>query len=113
MAGTVVYSVIFVESSGGSGNCSPADPQTENWDAGRQGLVLQKIDAGLNGFWRQRPNSPPVQFVLDNLGSRATSCEPINHPHTDDGKWMADILNGLNYPTAPDWPDYVYAARVR
>src|SRR6478672_10478593 len=28
MAGTIAVSVVFVESSGGAGNCSPADPQT-------------------------------------------------------------------------------------
>ena len=47
MAGKVVYSVVFVESSGGTGNCSPADPQTENWSTTRQTTVLSEISAGL------------------------------------------------------------------
>lgn len=111
MAGTAVYSVVFVESSGGSGNCSPADPQTENWSAIRQQEVLTEINDGLTGFWARRSNSPPVSFFLDNWGSRATSCEPINRPSSDQGKWIADVLTGMGYPTAPTWPDYMIAAR--
>ena len=97
MAGTVVYTVVFVESSGGTGNCSPADTQTENWDAGRQNTVLSEISQGL-AFWTGRSNRPsPLTFTLDNRGSRPTSCEPINHPARpgDEGKWIADVLRAL------------------
>jgi len=99
MAGTVVYSVVFVESSGGTGNCSPADPQTENWDAARQTTVLSEIGAGLS-FWTGRSNRPnPLTFVLDNRGTQATSCEPITRPGrgltSDEPKWVADVLVAL------------------
>jgi len=102
MAGTIVYSVVFVESSGGSGNCSPADAQTENWDASRRATVLTEISDGL-AFWTGRSNrASPLTFVLDNLGTQPTSCEPINRrggppsPNNgEEGLWMADVLKAL------------------
>ena len=101
MAGTVVYSVLFVESSGGAGFCSPADPQTENWDAPRQAKVLQEISDGL-AFWPARTNRPALSFVLDNLGTAPTSCEPINRPfYTERGKWIADALTAKGFPATP------------
>jgi len=99
MAGTVVYSVVFVESSGGTGNCSPPDTQTENWDAARRTAVLSEISAGLS-FWTGRSNRPsPLTFVLDNRGTQPTSCEPINHTaggsSSYEGKWIADVLKAM------------------
>ncbi len=100
MAGTVAYTVVFVESSGGTGNCSPADAQTENWDAGRQNTVLSEISQGL-AFWTGRSNRPsPLTFTLDNQGSQPTSCEPITRPSSDEGKWIADVLKALGRPDA-------------
>lgn len=98
MAGTVVVSVVFVESSGGTGNCSPADPQTENWDPARQTTVLNEINEGL-AFWTARSNRPdPLTFILDNRGIQRTSCEPINRPSTDQGRWIADVLTAMGFP---------------
>jgi len=95
MAGTVVYSVVFVESSGGAGNCSPADSQTENWDTTRRNQVLSEIGAGLS-FWTSRANRPsPLTFVLDDRGTQPTSCEPISRPSGDEGKWIADVLKAM------------------
>ena len=113
MAGTIVVSVVFVESSGGSGYCSPADAQTENWDASRRQTALDKISDGLL-FWTSRSGGPsPLTFVLDNLGAQPTSCEPINHPGGnifeggDEGLWMADTLKALGWSDAtPDNYDY-------
>jgi hypothetical protein len=95
MAGTVVASVVFVESSGGSGYCSPADSQTENWDITRRNSVLGEISAGLS-FWTSRADRPsPLTFVLDDRGTQPTSCEPIKHPADDEGKWIADVLKAM------------------
>jgi hypothetical protein len=95
MAGTVVYTVVFVESSGGTGNCSPADAQTENWSPARQTTVLSEISDGL-AFWTGRSNRPsPLTFTLDNRGSQPTSCEPISRPSGDESKWIADVLKAL------------------
>src|SRR3990172_7142086 len=65
MAGTIVYSVVFVDSAGGAGYCSPADSQSENWDGARQSQVLQEIQEGAV-FWTSRLNGPVRSFVLDN-----------------------------------------------
>jgi len=101
MAGSAAYSVIFVESNGGAGNCAPADPQTEDWDAERQSTVLTQISAGM-AFWTSRASAPsPLTFVLDNQGVRTTSCEPINRTSRfegDEGLWVSDIMNGLGHP---------------
>lgn len=100
MAGTIVYSVVFVESSGGSGYCSPADPQTENWDSTRRNQVLTEIAAGLS-FWTSRANRPsPLTFVLDDRGVQPTSCEPINRSTEDEGKWIADVLKAMGRSSA-------------
>ncbi|MDO8615377.1 MAG: hypothetical protein Q7T33_06525 [Dehalococcoidia bacterium] len=113
MAGTVVYSVVFVESSGGVGNCSPADPSTENWDIGRQNAVLEEIRVGLD-FWRGRPNSPilnDLTFQRDLWGTEPTSCEPITRPAKpgDQPKWIADVLTAMGWPATP--ANYMSVAR--
>ncbi len=109
MAGTVVYSVVFVESSGGTGNCSPADPQTENWSGARQTTVLSEISDGL-AFWTARSSRPsPLTFVLDNQGTQPTSCEPITRPQADEAKWAADVLTAMGFPATP--ADYYTVAR--
>jgi subtilisin-like proprotein convertase family protein len=109
MAGTVAYSVVFVESSGGSGKCSPADAQTENWSAARQTMVLGEISSGL-AFWTSRFNRPsPLTFVLDNRGVQPTSCEPITRPYTDESKWVADALTAMGFPATTS--NYLTVAR--
>jgi hypothetical protein len=101
MAGNIVYSVVFLESSGGTGRCSPADAQTETWSASRQSTVLSKISAGL-AFWTARTGRPnPLTFMLDNRGTRATSCEPIRRPSTQDNLWIADALTAMGFPATP------------
>ena len=98
MAGSIAYSVIFVESNGGSGNCAPADAQTENWDNARRAAVLSEISAGM-AFWTARANGPsPLTFVLDDLGVRTTSCEPIRGTSGAEGKWITDIIGPMGYP---------------
>jgi hypothetical protein len=101
MAGTIVYSVVFIESSGGTGSCSPADPQTENWSASRRSAVLAEISAGL-AFWTSRTGRPkPLTFMLDNRGTRATSCEPVTRSSSDEGLWIADALTAMGFPATP------------
>jgi hypothetical protein len=110
MAGKIVYSVVFVESKGGSGHCSPADSQSENWDSSRRSAVLSEISAGVK-FWTARTGKPsPLTFMLDNRGVRATSCEPIKRPaFPDEGKWIADALTALGFPATPS--NYFNVAR--
>jgi len=102
MAGSAAASVVFVESSGGTGNCSPADSQSENWSSARQTTVLSEIADGL-AFWTARSSRPaPLTFVLDNRGTQPTSCEPIERPgggpSSDEPKWIADVLTAMGFP---------------
>ncbi len=112
MAGDVVYSVIFVESSGGQGRCSPADPETEDWGPARRTKVLSEIRAGFR-FWTSRSERPtPLRFSLDDLGTSPTSCEPISHGFDDideRGKWIADVLTAEGFPATA--ATHVSAAR--
>jgi Ca2+-binding RTX toxin-like protein len=109
MAGTAVASVVFVESNGGAGNCSPADTQTENWDVARQSAVLSEISAGL-AFLTSRANRPsPLTFTVDNRGSQFTSCEPINRLSNNEGRWIADVLTAMGFPASPS--NYFTVAR--
>ena len=112
MAGKIVYGVVFVESSGGTGNCSPADPNLESWDQARMDHVLAEIDEGLQ-FWLDRSGRPSeLTFVREDWGARATSCEPVarnvSGPASDEGKWVADVLTSLNVTVTP--ADYIGAA---
>ena len=98
MAGRISVSVVFVESAGGAGNCSPADPQTENWSADRQTAAINEITEGMN-FWLNRTSRPsPLSFIIDNQGARNTSCEPINRSDDDEDRWIADVLTGMGFP---------------
>jgi hypothetical protein len=109
MAGTIVYTVVFVESSGGTGFCSPADSQSENWSSSRQNTALTRISTGL-GFWTSRKNRPnPLTFRQDKQGTRATSCEPITRPSTHQGRWIADVLTAMGFPATPS--NYIDIAR--
>jgi hypothetical protein len=109
MAGSIVYSVVFVESNGGTGNCSPADAQSENWSSTQQTTVLSEISAGL-AFWTSRTGKPkPLTFMLDNRGTRFTSCEPIKRSSSDDARWIADVLTAMGFPATPS--NYFNVAR--
>jgi hypothetical protein len=104
MAGRVVYSVFFPESSGGSGYCSPADASTENWTVAERNFVMAKLDEAYTGFWETRTNAPsPVDFVPDDQGVYPTSCEPITRTKSEDAKWISDVLTARGYPACPDW----------
>ena len=107
--------MVFVESSGGAGNCSPADPQTENWSAARRNEVLAAIGVGLQ-FWTTRADSPgfpgQLSFVPDNRGVRLTSCEPITRTAGAEGQeslWIADVLTAMGFPATPS--NYFNVAR--
>jgi hypothetical protein len=110
MAGTIVVSILFVESAGIAGYCAPADPKSEQWDAARQAMVLAKIAEAMD-FWTGRSNRPePLTFAIDPLGTGFTSCEPIARSSADQGRWTADVLSGLGYSATPS--NYLAVARA-
>jgi hypothetical protein len=110
MAGTIAVGVIFVQSGASSGNCSPPDPVTEQWDASRRQQVLTKVSEGLN-FWTTRNNRPAIlTFSIQDLGVQLTSCEPINRPSTDEKLWIPDVLTRLGVSATPS--NYVGPART-
>jgi hypothetical protein len=65
--------------------------------------VLSEITQGTT-FWTSRANRPPLNFVIDNLGTAPTSCEPITrlfNPFLERGKWIADVLTAEGFPATP------------
>jgi hypothetical protein len=113
MAGKIVYTVVFLESSGGTGFCSPADLSTENWTSSRQNTVLTEIRTGL-GFWTLRRERPSLSFIQDpdpkyHGKKQPTSCEPITRPSSDQGLWIADALTAMGFPATPN--NYISIAR--
>jgi hypothetical protein len=101
MAGSIAVSVVFPESSGGTGNCSPADAQTETWSEPRRQQVLGEVQEGMQ-FWASRTGSPNVSFVIDDRGVQPTSCEPITRTARGGGSgerlWVADTLTAMGFP---------------
>jgi hypothetical protein len=108
MAGLIATTVIFVESNGGAGNCQPADPSTENWEAGRQGLVLGEIQTAL-ASWETLPIPKPALHFLPvvNWGTYPTSCEPITRPGGKsivgghEALWISDVMNAAGWASTP------------
>ena len=39
--------------------------------------------------------------MLDNRGTRVTSCEPITRSSLDEGRWVADVLTAQGFPATP------------
>jgi hypothetical protein len=104
MAGDVAVSIVFVESSGGAGACSPADPQTETWTQPRRDQVVAEVQEATQ-FWATRTGRPRLNFIIDDRGLQPTSCEPINRTarggSTGEALWVADTLSAMGFPATP------------
>jgi hypothetical protein len=102
MAGAVAVGIVLVESDGS------LDPSTEDWSPAEKQQVYDEIAAGLD-WWASREPRAHLSFVYDDHFSDPlpVGLEPINHPHTDQERWVADAMGKLGY----DAPGYI--GRVR
>ncbi|MCR5163348.1 MAG: fibronectin type III domain-containing protein [Thermoguttaceae bacterium] len=99
MIGNVFVRVVLLESNG------QTDASTENWTSDRIRTVKNEISEGLQ-WWEDTfdnyyPDSPiDLNFQIDFTYADSpfqTSYEPINHPHTDDYRWVSEFLVSQGY----------------
>ncbi len=102
--GTVAVGIILPESNGA------VDPNKENWSAQEITNVKNEVQEALTWWEGQAPPAADLHFVLDTAAPRvvATSYEPINHPQTDEGKWIGQTLSNIGYGSG-DYFDRAYA----
>jgi PKD repeat protein len=90
LIGKVAVGVVFLESNGS------IDIETEDWTLNEESNVVNEISVGLNWLKSQKPNAG-ISFNLDVHYRVPTNYEPINHPHTDAGLWVAEAMAYLGY----------------
>lgn len=101
LAGDVGYNLILLESDGGPGFCSPANPSSEDWSANQIVEVFNGVTRGME-FWARRDASPEqVIPQMLSLTVARTSCEPIARTVGDSSKWIADALTATGCPAQP------------
>ena len=102
MIGDVAVGIILPESDGSG------DPSTEDWTAAERQLVYNEIAAACN-WWAAREPRAHLRFFYDDHFSNPVSTlyEPINHPHSDQGLWIGDVMGKLGYSASS------YFTRVR
>jgi hypothetical protein len=102
MIGDVAVGIILPESDGSG------DPSTEDWTAAERQLVYNEIAAACN-WWAARESRAHLRFFYDDHFSNPvpTSYEPINHPHSEQGLWIGDVMGRLGYSASS------YFTRVR
>lgn len=99
MIGNVYVRVVLLESNG------QIDASVENWTSDRIRTVKNEISEGLqwweDTFDKYCPDSPiDLNFHIDFTYANTpfqTNYEPINHPHTDDYRWVSEFLVSQGY----------------
>lgn len=102
MIGDIAVGIILPESDGSG------DPSTEDWTGEERQLVYSEIVAACN-WWATREPRAQLRFFYDDHFSNpvTTRYEPINHPHSDQGLWIGDVMGKLGYTASS------YFTRVR
>ena len=92
MMGSVAYALILPESNGA------VDVNQENWTAAEIASVSSAVQAGVTWWAGQEPNAS-LSFSYDPLSPYVidTSYEPINHPKSDEGLWINEVMASLGY----------------
>lgn len=102
MIGDIAVGIVLPESDGSG------DPSTEDWTVEERQLVYQEIVAACN-WWAAREPRAHLRFFYDDHFSSPvpTRYEPINHPHSEQGLWIGDVMGKLGYSASS------YFTRVR
>ena len=90
--GRVAVGIVLPESNGSH------DPSTENWTQAERSLVWDKVTAAAE-WWAAREPQAHLTFVYDDgtAAPTATGYEPINHPQSDQGLWISEVMSGKGY----------------
>lgn len=89
MLGQVAVGIVMPQCSGVIDRC------TETWTPTAKDEVIQQITAGLN-WWSEQLHGR-VTFVLAEPRQVSTAYEPINHPQSDEGLWIGDVMANLGF----------------
>ena len=99
MIGDISVAIILPESNGA------IDPNQENWTSGDRSAVISEIQAAMN-WWAAREPNAHLSFTY-TFAILATSYEPIHRPSTDEGLWIAEVMQDIGYTSG----DYFYRVR--
>jgi len=90
--GRVAVGIVLPESNGSH------DPSTENWTQAERSLVWDKVTAAAE-WWAAREPQAHLTFVYDDgtAAPTATGYEPNNHPQSDQGLWISEVMSGKGY----------------
>ena len=89
--GSVSVSVLFLESTGA------IDADTEDWSPAQKSLALQKVQTALDWWASQEPRAG-ISFVTEWIEEVPISYEPITRSTDDDGLWIAEAMEYLDFP---------------
>ena len=98
MLGDVAVGIILPESAGNG----------ENWTTEEKNAVVNEIQAGLNWWKSTGGELANLNFEYDLQLGIPTTYEPINHPQSEEGLWIDNVMYNLGY-TSGDYWDRVYA----
>ncbi len=101
MLGDVSIGIILPESTGA------IDPQTETWTSTEQSNLVSEIQAAMN-WWSLREPNARLTFRYHQHLSVPTGYEPINHPQSDEGLWISQVMGSLGYSDI-DYFERVYS----
>jgi hypothetical protein len=91
MLGDVSVNIVLVESDGA------IDPDTETWTAAMEANVQAEVPLAFD-WWLARAGSYPLSFTYQ-FATAKTGYEPITHPQSDEGLWIAEAMSNLGYST--------------
>lgn len=86
----ISVAIIFPESDGF------VDPETEDWTGFQESDVMSEITNACNWWWMNSPGGIDFSFVYENQ-LVSTGYEPINHPYSQEGLWIDDVMTNLGY----------------
>jgi len=89
MMGDVAVSVVFVESDGS------IDANSENWTPALQANIQAEVPVALD-WWITKAGSHPLTFTY-SFATATTGYEPITHPQSDEGLWIAAAMANLGF----------------
>lgn len=100
MFGKVAVGIVLPQCNGAIDKC------TEAWNQTTMNQVASQITTAMN-WWNARMNGR-VTFVFDQRRQAATGYEPINHPQSDEGLWIGDVMTNMGF-TGTSYFEQVYA----
>lgn len=95
----IAVGIILPESNGG------IDPSTEDWVyPDSLSLIVTKIVDACNWWATIAPGGIYLKFTYEYYYAAPTKYEPINHPSSDEGLWISEVID---YVHPSSYTDYI------